>query len=88
MEQIRSDENLLDALVLNSKRIGHAFALVKHPLLLEEVKKRKIAIEVNVISNTVLKLVDDLRNHPLAVFLASNVPIVLSSDDPGVWEAD
>ncbi|KOB72137.1 Adenosine deaminase-related growth factor-like protein [Operophtera brumata] len=38
-----SDENLLDAVVLNSKRIGNAFALVKHPLLLEEVKKRKIA---------------------------------------------
>lgn len=83
-----SDENLLDAIVLNTKRIGHAFALVKHPLLLEEVKKRKIAIEVNVISNAVLKLVDDIRNHPLAAFLAKDVPVVLSSDDPGVWEAD
>lgn len=83
-----SDENLVDAIVLNSKRIGHAFALIKHPLLLEEVKKREIAIEVNVISNNVLKLVEDVRNHPLAAFLAQDLPVVLSSDDPGIWEAD
>lgn len=83
-----SDENLVDAIVLGSKRIGHAFALVKHPLLLQEVKKRNIALEINVISNNVLKLVDDVRNHPLAVFLASDLPVVISSDDPGIWEAD
>ncbi|CAG9791553.1 unnamed protein product [Diatraea saccharalis] len=83
-----SDENLFDVIALETRRIGHAFALVKHPLLLEEVKKRGIALEVNVISNVVLKLVGDVRNHPLATFLAQNVPVVLSSDDPGVWEAD
>lgn len=83
-----SDENLVDAILLGARRLGHAFALIKHPLLLEEVKKREIAIEVSVISNAVLKLVDDLRNHPLSTFLAQNMPVVLSSDDPGVWGAD
>lgn len=83
-----SDENLVDAIVLGTKRIGHAFALIKHPLLLQEVKKRGIAIEVNVISNAVLKLVEDIRNHPVAAFMAQDLPVVLSSDDPGVWEAD
>ncbi|KAJ0173178.1 hypothetical protein K1T71_011354 [Dendrolimus kikuchii] len=83
-----SDENLVDAIVLGTKRIGHAFALIKHPLLLQEVKERGIAIEVNVISNAVLKLVEDIRNHPVAAFLAQDLPVVLSSDDPGVWEAD
>ncbi|KAG6438603.1 hypothetical protein O3G_MSEX000084 [Manduca sexta] len=83
-----SDENLVDAIVLNTKRIGHAFAINKHPLLLNEIKKRGIALEVNVVSNIVLKLVDDVRNHPLASFLAQDLPVVLSSDDPGVWEAE
>ncbi|XP_026760455.2 adenosine deaminase 2-like [Galleria mellonella] len=83
-----TDENLFDAIVLGTKRIGHAFALSKHPILIDEIKKRDIAIEVNVISNNVLKLVDDVRNHPLASFLAQNLPVVLSSDDPGIWEAD
>lgn len=83
-----TDENLVDAVVLGARRIGHAYALLKHPVVLEEVKNRGIAIEVNVVSNAVLKLVEDVRNHPLAVFLAQNLPVVLSSDDPGVWEAD
>ncbi|XP_045503466.1 adenosine deaminase 2-like [Colias croceus] len=83
-----SDENIVDAIVLNARRIGHAFALIKHPVLIEEVKKRDIAIEVNVISNAVLKLVEDVRNHPLASFIAQGLPVVISSDDPGLWEAD
>lgn len=83
-----SDENIIDAIVLGTRRLGHAFALVKHPLLQKEVKERDIAVEVNVISNSVLKLVDDVRNHPLVNFLAQDLPVVLSSDDPGVWEAD
>lgn len=83
-----SDENLVDAIVLNTKRIGHGYAIIKHPLLIEEIKKRNIALEVNVISNAVLRLVADIRNHPLAAFLAQNLPVVISSDDPGVWESE
>nr|KAG5693873.1 hypothetical protein BaRGS_009929 [Batillaria attramentaria] len=45
--------NLVDALLLNTRRIGHGFALHKHPYLLEEVKNRTICVEVNPISNQV-----------------------------------
>ncbi|XP_041972546.1 adenosine deaminase 2-like [Aricia agestis] len=83
-----SDENILDVILLGTKRIGHGFALIKHPVLMEEIKKRDIALEVNVVSNAVLKLVEDVRNHPLAAYIAQNLPVVLSSDDPGVWGAD
>lgn len=83
-----SDENIADAIVLGTRRIGHGYALAKHPLLMDEVKKRDIGVEVNVVSNEVLKLVDDMRNHPLAIFLANNMPVVISSDDPGIWEAE
>ncbi|KAI5638719.1 adenosine/AMP deaminase domain-containing protein [Phthorimaea operculella] len=83
-----SDENLVDAVLLGTKRIGHGYALVKHPVLMEIMKQENIAVEVNVISNAVLALTEDLREHPLASFIAGNLPVVLSSDDPGVWGAD
>ncbi|XP_045539169.1 adenosine deaminase 2-A-like [Papilio machaon] len=83
-----TDENLVDAVLLGAKRLGHAYALPKHPQVLNEIIKKDIGLEVNVISNAVLSLVRDIRNHPLSAFLAHGLPVVLSSDDPGVWEAD
>ncbi|XP_047999609.1 adenosine deaminase 2-like [Leguminivora glycinivorella] len=81
------DENLFDAILLGTKRIGHGTALFKHPELIKLVWEKDIALEVNVISNSVLSLVKDLRSHPLAVYLVLGLPVVLSSDDPGVWGA-
>ncbi|XP_030369997.1 adenosine deaminase 2 [Scaptodrosophila lebanonensis] len=83
----RTDWNMMDAILLNTKRIGHGFALPKHPQLWSTIKKRHIAIEVNPISNQVLGLVWDLRNHPASFMIAENFPIIISSDDPGVWGA-
>lgn len=83
-----SDENLFYAFALGSKRLGHAFALIKHPSLLALAHENDIAVEANVISNVVLSLVRDVRNHPLATYLALGYPVVLSSDDPGAWDAE
>lgn len=83
-----SDENLIDAVLLGTKRIGHGYSLLKHPGLLNVVSQKGIALEVNVISNAVLALVRDVRNHPLATYMAIGMPVVLSSDDPGAWGAD
>lgn len=53
---------------------------------MELLKSKDIAVEINPISNQVLKLIDDMRNHPATVLLAQNIPIVISSDDVGAWE--
>ncbi|XP_025828831.1 adenosine deaminase 2-like [Agrilus planipennis] len=78
------DENLVDAILLNTTRIGHGFALLKHPKLLQMVKEKDIAIEINPISNQVAMLVKDLRNHPAVSYISQNYPVVICNDDPGV----
>lgn len=64
---------------------GYRFALLKHPKLMEVVMQKKIAIELNPISNQVLELVKDMRNHPASYFFAKNFPVVVSNDDPNLW---
>jgi adenosine deaminase CECR1 len=60
---------------------------MKHPYVWNTIKSRDIAIEINPISNQVLHLVEDLRNHPATFYMSENIPIVISNDDPGFWNA-
>ena len=80
------NENLLDAVLLGARRIGHGIALFKHPLLLQIARERGIAIEVCPISNQVLGYVADLRNHPAVLYINSGLPVVICPDDPGIWK--
>lgn len=52
---------------------------------MEIVKQKKIAVEICPISNQVLSLVDDMRNHPGSVLFAEGLPVVVTNDDPGFW---
>lgn len=82
-----SDMNLIDAVLLGTTRIGHGFAIAKHPLVMQEIMKRNIAVEVCPISNQVLKLVSDLRVHPASTLIAEGLPVVICNDDPSFWGA-
>ncbi|XP_055899781.1 adenosine deaminase AGSA-like [Biomphalaria glabrata] len=86
-QETEVDYNLVDAILLNTTRVGHGYGLAKHPKMSSLMKERNIAVEVNPISNQLLGLVNDLRNHPMAVLMADGFPVVISSDDPATWEA-
>lgn len=81
-----SANNLYDAVLLDSRRIGHGFNLFRFPNLLEEVKKRDICLELNPISNQVLGYVRDLRMHPGNTYLTRGVACTISSDDPLIFD--
>ena len=79
-----TDENLFDAILLGTRRIGHGFSLYKHPLLIEMVKQKSILIESCPISNEVLRLTSSIMSHPLPALLARGVKVALCNDDPAI----
>lgn len=78
------DENLFDAILLGTRRIGHGFSLYKHPLLIEQVKEKRILVESCPISNEALRLCGSIMSHPLPALLARGVPCSLCNDDPTI----
>lgn len=83
-----TDYNLVDAILFNSRRIGHGFSLYKHPTLIEEVIEKAVMVEVCPISNEVLRLATDILHHPLPAMIAHGVPTAISNDDPAILGQD
>ncbi|OAL05367.1 Metallo-dependent hydrolase [Phaeosphaeriaceae sp. SRC1lsM3a] len=84
-----SNSNLYDAVILGSKRIGHGFALMKHPLLVEKFKKTArsegICVELCPISNELLHLCRNIKEHPFPELLAAGIPCTVNSDNPSLF---
>ncbi len=69
-----------------ARRIGHGTSLAfEHDVegLLAELRRRPVTIEISLTSSDVILQVRG-NDHPLATYLAAGVPVVLSTDDPGV----
>eukprot|EP01133_Synstelium_polycarpum_P005883 gene5883-6805_t len=80
-----NNTNLYDAILLNSRRIGHGIQLSKHPLLVELVKEGNIGIEVCPISNQILEYVADFRAHPAFDLFNLGLPVTINPDDPAIF---
>jgi adenosine deaminase/adenosine deaminase CECR1 len=83
-----TDYNLVDAILFNSRRIGHGFSLYKHPTLIDEMIEKAVMVEVCPISNEVLRLATDILHHPLPAMIAHGVPTAISNDDPAILGQD
>ena len=73
-----------------AKRIGHGVALAyerRSDELLAAMRKRNVAVEINLTSNDVILGVRG-KDHPLMAYRAAKVPVTLSTDDAGVSRID
>lgn len=67
--RLQVQENLVDAVFLNTSRVGHGFGILEFPALWALLNEKGILIEACPISNQVLGLVVDQRNHPVGQML-------------------
>ncbi|WPH02421.1 Hypothetical protein R9X50_00528500 [Acrodontium crateriforme] len=81
------NSNLYDSLLLNAKRIGHGYALLKHPLLVEKYKAQNICLELCPISNELLHLCGNARQHPYPQLLAAGLHCTLNADNPSLFSS-
>jgi len=79
-----TDNNLFDAILLGTRRIGHGYSLYKHPLLIDMVKEKKILVESCPISNEILRLSSSILGHSLPALLSRGVSVSLNNDDPAI----
>ncbi|KAL7953864.1 hypothetical protein V8C34DRAFT_295928 [Trichoderma compactum] len=82
-----TDGNLVDALLLGSKRIGHGFALAKHPYVMQQMKAKGICLELCPISNEILGLTPRVGGHSMYQLLANNVHCTVSSDNGALFRS-
>lgn len=74
-----------EAVDLQMDRIDHGNAAIDDPVLLRVLAERKIPLTMCPISNLRLKVVNDLKQHPLRRMLLQGVRVTVNSDDPAYF---
>lgn len=78
----RYNDNVVDAVLLGSKRIGHGFNVDMRPGVVARVIQDNICLEICPISNQILQYTPDIRGHYANGLYRQGVPMVISNDDP------
>ncbi|KAI1278278.1 hypothetical protein F5Y07DRAFT_361264 [Xylaria sp. FL0933] len=73
--------NLETALDLESKRIGHGYALPEKPEVLRKMKSKNICVETCPISNMILGLAQSMSEHSVYRLLEEKMHCAVSSDN-------
>lgn len=79
-------EYIYEALdLLNIARIDHGNNCLTDPKLVERLVEEKIGLTVCPLSNTALRNVDHIDNHPLKKMLDLGLKVTVNSDDPAYF---
>jgi adenosine deaminase len=71
--------------ILKIKRIDHGNNALQDKNLINRILKDNIALTVCPLSNTALKVVTDLKTHPLKKMLDLGLKVTINSDDPAYF---
>lgn len=74
-----------EALAIGSQRLGHVCSAINDPALLEVLRSRQIAVELNPTSNICLGSYTTFKEHPLRKMFDMGLQVTLNSDDPGFF---
>jgi len=71
--------------LLNIDRLDHGNRSLEDNQLVEELVRRKIGLTVCPLSNLKLKVVKDMKHHPLKQMLEKGLLVSINSDDPAYF---
>jgi adenosine deaminase len=80
-------ESVRGALELPVTRIAHGVRAVEDPVLVQELARRQITLEVCPTSNVVLGVFPTFQEHPFPLLREAGIPLTLGSDDPPYFGA-
>lgn len=78
-------EAIREALGIGSERLGHALSAIRDGELLEELKRRRIPLELNPSSNCRTGVCSSLSEHPIRTYFDRGLMVTLNSDDPAFF---
>ncbi|MGA3130575.1 MAG: adenosine deaminase [Terracidiphilus sp.] len=81
-------EAIWEALSIGSERIGHAVSAIQDETLLQELKARSAALELNPTSNVRTGVCPSFAAHPLRQYFDAGLLVTLNSDDPAFFGSD
>jgi len=71
--------------LLNVHRIDHGNRSLSDNKLIDRIVEKQIALTVCPLSNLKLRVIDDLKNHPLKTMLDRGIKVTVNSDDPAYF---
>ena len=78
-------EAIREALEIGSERIGHALSLIQDAELMEEIRRRRMPLELNPSSNVRTGLCANFAAHPLRKYFDAGLLVTVNSDDPAFF---